>query len=172
VHYTSVLVPPITLDTSAGTPTGGDVDSLMFDVEATSAIEEASGLSLELAAGTFDVDVWFRRGTHVGSEGSSDGWQQLAAATGLVSAGGGALTAIPLDTPIDIQAGETIAFYIDTGAGEGGLQTDPGGAVGDPAGSDAAQTFRVGRALAGAFGAPGAAAIFRGSVDYSVCLPP
>ncbi len=169
IHYTTQLVSEA-LDSSTGTATGVDVDSAMFDVVATNAVEEADTLSVELAAGTFDVDVYFRRGTHVGFEGSAAGWQFLASEAGVVSAGGGALSDILLASPVDIDAGDTAAFYVDTGAAEAGLQTDPGGAVGDPAASTADQTMLVGRALGGGFGAAGAPTIFRGSLNYGECL--
>lgn len=171
IHYTLLPVVEV-LDSSTGTATGDDVDGVMFDLVADGAVEEADSLSVELDAGIFDVEVYFRRGTHVGFEGSSEGWQLLASQAGVVSVGGGTLSEIPLASPVDIAAGDTAAFYVDTGAGQAGLRTDPGAAVGDPAAVTADQTMLVGTALGGGFGAAGAASVFRGSLEYGACRAP
>ncbi|HTE54787.1 MAG TPA: hypothetical protein VK698_28230 [Kofleriaceae bacterium] len=168
IHYTTAL-PSLSLDSSIGTATGV-ADSAMFDIEATSDVQEADRLSVELAAGTFDVDIYFRRGSHVGFAGSSDGWELSGSGIDMVSAGGGALTDIALAGPIDLSAGEMVSFYVDTGAGLAGLQVDPGGAVGDPAVVEAEQTLQVGIALAGGFGTIGAPTTFRGTLGYGVCV--
>lgn len=150
-------------------PYEGDVaDGVMFDVTASSDADLFDALEVELAAGTHDVDVYMRRGSFIGAEGTHEGWVRIGGGAGLVSAGGGALTRIALSGQVALSTGETIALYIDTHGT--GLRTSAGASVGAPTVSSPELTVHVGSAIDAAFGGIGPAATVRAKLTYDRCL--
>jgi hypothetical protein len=144
-------------------------DGVMFDIRATwTGVTVRGDLQVELAAGTHDVDVYFRRGTSVGHETSDEGWVLVGGITGAVSAGGGALTSIRLDRAgLYLGTLEVGALYVDTHGT--GLRISPGMTVGDTAESYSLTQLAVGRAMDADFGGLGPAAIFRGAFQTQSC---
>jgi hypothetical protein len=88
VHYT---IPsgggggPTTNLTTATNGTSTN-DGVMFDVTATNNLR-VSRLGVNLNNGGHDIDVYFRRGTHVGFGSSASGWEMIASTTNTSSAG-------------------------------------------------------------------------------------
>jgi hypothetical protein len=160
-----------TVSTATGTYGGGTAYGVMFDLAATSNLSLHTPLQLELTAGTHTVDVYYRRGTFVGFEGSVAGWEKIGGAMSVTSPGDGTLTTIPLLDDVYMSAGETIGVYVDTGMMTAGLRTTTGGTVGDPAVAGTGFEVQVGRANAGMFGTAGSPAIVRGVFAYPVCGP-
>lgn len=166
IHY---ILPnsPSVISTLAADYQGGVSAGVMFDMQASDDTMIRGTLDVELEAGTHDVDVYFRRGSFVGHEGSNAGWVRVGGGTGIVSAGGGALSSIAIESSLLLTTGEIGALYVDTHGT--GLRTSPGTAVGDPVVTAGALTIGVGSAIDADFGGIGAAAIFRGSFQNPIC---
>lgn len=167
IHYVTATAGPSVISTIAATYEDDVEDGVMFDVEASDDTMMRGLLEVELEAGTHDVDVYFRRGSYVGFEGSASGWIRIGGLTGVTSAGAGALTSIPLVGGLLLTTGEIGALYVDTHGT--GLRTSPGTTVGDVAVMAGALTIRVGNAIDADFGGVGPAAVFRGSFQNPVC---
>jgi hypothetical protein len=91
--------------TTTTTPTG-----LMFDINALTSVT-VNNFSCHIAAGTTTVEVWYRPGSYVGFNSSSNGWTSLGTVT-ITSAGNNNPTFIPLNFNVNIPAGQTFAFNI------------------------------------------------------------
>lgn len=167
IHYSTGTA---SLDATAAPYAGATARGAMFDLQAIGQARVGT-LGLELAAGVQDLTVYFRRGTFVGHEASSAGWQPLATQLAVDSAGGGALTLVRFADAIELEANETVGLYVDAQQADR-LRVTAGGAVGDEATSNAALRLRVGTALGGSFEAPGTPAAIRGVLSNPVCLQP
>jgi hypothetical protein len=91
----------------------------MFDVR---AINDVTVLCFEINMFnvTRDIEVYTRQGTHVGFEDDPTGWTFVGVAPGVVSLGLNNRTPVPLTINVDIDAGETVAFYVTATAGTAG----------------------------------------------------
>jgi hypothetical protein len=115
----------------------------------------------------FDVNVWAKVGTHVGSEDDPAAWTLLDTAIGVVSNGDGVVTPLNLALGYVIPAGETHAFFVSPIGG--GFNYHNGTAVGTVAGSDANLEVLEGSAKADDFtGTTFAPRVFEGNVIYQV----
>lgn len=143
-------------------------DGVMFDL-ATSANVKVASMGAQLAAGTFTVSVFFKRGTHVGAEANAPAWELLGTQANVVSAGPGAVTNIPFATPVTMASGSTSAFYVTTGANTNGVRFGNGTAVGNTAATNGPLTLKEGVSVAGAFGAKTATRVFNGTIVATTC---
>lgn len=82
----------------------------MFDITATNTVTINSFDENLLSSG--DIAIYYKAGTHVGSEQTPGDWTLIGIATGVVTNGSGVATPIPLPINITIPAGQTYAFYI------------------------------------------------------------
>ena len=126
---------------------------------------------VHLAAGTHALEIYFRRGSHVGAETNPALWHLLGAKPGIVSASSSTLTTVPFSTDVRLGGGETGAFYVTTGAGSSGVLSRAGAAVGTAVVTDAHATLHEGVAVSGSFGAVGAASVGEAVIGYAICGP-
>ncbi len=162
VHYKTAIGP---------NPSGEvAVDGAMFDVEATNALT-ISALDVHLADGSHALEVYFRRGTHVGAETLRSTWTLLGSHADLVSSGAGALTTVPFGTDVYLASGEVGAFYVTTGAASGGVLAREGTTVGEVVEASLDATLGAGRAISGTFGAVGSVSVGEARFHYGACTP-
>ncbi len=165
MHYRSV-----NLGASASLATTFTADSStqgnMFDITAINAIEVV-GLSTNLPAGDHDMEVYFRPGTHQGSEDEPLAWKPLTTVT-VTSIVAGAATSIPLDRSLQIPSGRTYGLYITTtGATE--MDATACTTLGAVAAPDANLKIMEGAGVDYSFEATASPQIFSGTVDYVLC---
>jgi hypothetical protein len=91
----------------------------MFPVAAinTTTIE---AFYINLDAGTADIEVYYRPDNYLltpGANTSAAGWLPVGTATGVVSAGAGNPTFVPVPINITIPAGQTYSFHISVSSG-------------------------------------------------------
>ena len=85
---------------------------IMFDVLAESNIMlEMVDVNLG-SASQHHVEIYFKSGTHQGSEQSPEAWSLVGAISDIASSGVNALTPIPIDIDVTIAAGHRAALYI------------------------------------------------------------
>jgi len=84
----------------------------MFDVK---ALYDATIVNFDAnfqGTAAVDVAIYFKNGSYVGSENTPADWNLLASYPGLIPAGSGLPTRIPVDVYQDLIAGNTYGFYI------------------------------------------------------------
>jgi hypothetical protein len=145
-------------------------DGIVFDVLATDTVV-VDALNVHLAAGTFPLEIYFRRGTHVGAETNAALWTLLGSQADLVSSGPAEYTAVPFAASVQLEAGETGAFYVNTGAASSGVLSRAGVNVGDEVLDDGNAVIVAGNAISGVFGTVGAVSIAEAMLAYDVCGP-
>ncbi|MBW2456941.1 MAG: hypothetical protein JRI68_20675, partial [Deltaproteobacteria bacterium] len=84
----------------------------MFDVVAVNNINVLS-FDGNFNAGTHTVEIYYKVGTHVGSEANAGAWT-LIGSTSLTSNGADVATPLPIPMSVSLPAGQTYAFYITT----------------------------------------------------------
>lgn len=148
------------------TPIAGTdlADGIMFDVTPARDLE-LSQLGVQLAAGTHDVAVYFRRGSYVGAEADAAAWHLVATATGVDSAGANVPTPLPVTLGVYLGAGSPTAFYV-TAAGAIATQPVTGG---NTAAQNADLAIGQGAAITGVFGGAASAATPNVELGYGVC---
>src|SRR5436190_17302370 len=70
-----------------------------------------------IATATQDWTIYYRPGTFIGFETDSSTWTNLGTAVGVVAAGTGIPTPIPVMFSVTIPAGQTYGFYVTTHSG-------------------------------------------------------
>ncbi|HLT30421.1 MAG TPA: hypothetical protein VK013_10285 [Myxococcaceae bacterium] len=139
----------------------------MFDLVALQDVS-LRALFLELTEGSYDGAVYFRRGSFVGFEDASTGWEPIGGGLGIESLGPDTLTEVPFTDGIVMSAGETIGVYVDF-AGQSGLRFSAADSVGAVVNATPELEWRAGRAFDASFAGAGAPAVVRGAVQYPVC---
>lgn len=149
IHYSR---PETFVATTA--PAGTLASRASFEIEATELVR-VLGLDLRLAAGTHDVEIYFRRG-----EASQEGeWVRLAARDGVTSTGEDALVRVPFTSGVELSAGEVITLEVALG-------DTPGLSVSTTeAGDELASGPRLSLHAAGPHG-------FRGALFGAACATP
>ncbi|MBL4663240.1 MAG: proprotein convertase P-domain-containing protein, partial [Flavobacteriaceae bacterium] len=134
---------PATLET---TFVGGNGNfGNMFDINAINDITIQSFDINGDTGATFDVEVYAKTGTYVGSETDPGAWTLLGTAPGVVSNGDGVATPLNLALNYVMAAGETHAFYVTpTDFSTGGFNYTNGTTVGAVFASDANLEFLEG----------------------------
>ncbi len=129
----------------------------MFDLTATSGALLITGFDIRAnAAGSQQVIVWTRTGTHQGNELSSAGWTAVDTITfnGTV----GVLANIPLNNPFIIQQGQVTGIFMNYNAS----YTNGSAVI-----SNANLSINVGAGLCGQFTGLNAGRQFNGAVYYA-----
>jgi hypothetical protein len=98
-----------------------------FDLVAKQTIGITGFSTMTQNAGTRDMAIYYRNGTHVGFEGNAAGWTLLGTTSGFTPTAGMACpltpTLVPITFCLEIAQGERVAFYVTTAAGTGSLET-------------------------------------------------
>ncbi len=145
----------------------------MFDVTATNDVTITCIESNLYAGTTANYEIYYKTGTHVGSENNAAAWTLLGSTSGLTSAGNNVPTYIPITFTVPILAGQTVAFYVTNDFGGGTTYTD-GTAVGNFLASDANLTVYEGIGKSYPFGLTFNVRNFNGHLYYEtgiVVLP-
>ncbi len=146
----------------AGTTFG---DGIMFDATPAHDLELAA-LGVQLAAGTHQGSVYFRRGGHAGAETDAAAWQPLVTAMAIDSAGPGVPTWLPLPSGVYLGAGVPTGFYVVTTDDAIGSEPVTGGAT---AAQNADLAISQGAVITGMFGAVAGAATPNVELGYGSC---
>ena len=146
---------------------GNGFNGNMFDINALNDVTVQS-FDVNLDTGvTDDVEVYFKTGSYVGSDTTPGDWTLIATAVGVTSAGDGLPTPLGLALGVDIDAGNTGAFYVTTVNG-GGMNYTNGTATGAVFASDANMEFLEGAGKEYPFASTFEPRIFNGNIYYDV----
>lgn len=87
-------------------------DGIMFDIQALTdvTINQFSANLCDL--GPYDMEIYYKVGTHFGFEDNAGAWTLVGATAGLASAGADVPTIIPINVNIAIPSGQRYAFYV------------------------------------------------------------
>lgn len=144
----------------------------MFDIQGINGVTILC-FEMNFNAGTSNVEIYTKAGTHVGFTGTPGAWTLLGTAVNVVSAGVNLPTSIPIAVNTGIAAGATQAFYITrTTAGGPTVAYTNGTAVGNVLASDANIRIREGTGKDYPFGANFTPRQFNGRVFYNVGVLP
>lgn len=143
----------------------------MFDINAANCVTILC-FEMNFSAGTSNVDIYTKTGTHVGFQTTPGAWTLIGSATNVTSAGVNLPTAIPINVNQLIAAGATRAFYITrTTAGGPTVAYTNGTAVGNVLASDANITLREGTGKEYLFSTNYTPRQFNGRVFYNLNPP-
>ena len=147
----------------------------MFDVRPTSAPVTIDDFDVNLAAGTWDLEIYtvIGGGSHVGNEQNPAAWQLVASIPGVVSAGPNVPTPLAQQLNIAAPCGVNTGIYVTTSNGTGiNYTTGTGFVVGDVYASNADLQFLAGTGngypFGAVFGPPAGSRIFNGNIYYTV----
>lgn len=157
-------------DLSSSYNSNNGQDGIMFDITNTASQEiTIECFTSNFDAGTYDVEVYYKSGTHVGSENNSGAWSLAATANGVSSSGVDNPTLIPAKVGVTIPCGETYGFYVTTTDGTfSGMNYTNGTAVGNVLASDANMELLEGTGKGYPFNTNYTPREFNGSVNYSL----
>lgn len=169
----SVLVTPETGTGSTGTTgslttiysSGNNFDGIMFDVVPLVDIT-VTDFDINVAAGSDNIEVWFKSGTHVGSEGNAAAWTLLST-TPITGAGSGIPTNVGANLSQQLNANQTYAFYI-TNQGAIDFYYTNGTAVGTVSAQNTDLQIQEGTGKEYSFNSNYTPRIFNGTIYYTV----
>jgi hypothetical protein len=162
VHYTRSIT-----TTLAG---GNAIDGVMFDVDAANDVRIRGLQVVPAGSGDFDVELWYRKGTHVGHESNSADWQLVDMYASVPMVGGEPLR-LPIVTDMIFEAGSTHGLYITTEA-SGSLRAILGSAVGTALETDGNLTVREGTGKVYPFGLSHPNRQLNATIEYDTCAAP
>ena len=142
----------------------------MFDIVAAADVT-ITGLDLNLAAGTWDIEVYAVTGggSHVGVENLPGAWTLMATVPGLVSNGADVPTPLSVNPAIQVPIGGTRGIYVTCTSGTGMRYTSglaaPLGAV---VAADATVQILMGRGVVYPFGTTFTPRLWNGTLYYSL----
>lgn len=143
-------------------------EGMMFDIYANEDLVIES-FDCNLDPGSYIIRIFYKSGTHVGSETTPTDWTLLGNALNVNSAGAGNPTPIPIDINVTMLQGQTYAFYI-TGIQGTDMLFDLGTGVGNVSSGDANMDILDGVHLDYPYTNPQGPAIFNGYVHYkAIC---
>ncbi len=144
---------------------GNGFNGNMFDIVAINDIT-VNSFDVNLAAGVVDdVEVWFKTGTHVGSETDPTAWTLLGSVN-VTSAGDGLPTPLGLSLGQDVTAGDTVAFYVTTITAGATMNYTNGTTPGAVFASDANIEFLEGAGGGYPFNVTFTPRVFNGNIIY------
>lgn len=141
----------------------------MFDLQATSCLTIDS-FNCNLDAGTWDMEIYTLSGNFAGNETNPAAWTLVGSATGVVGAGPGLATPVPITVGITMTPGEIRAFYVTVTNGTAINYTN-GTTQGAVFASDANLTFFEGTGNAYPFGGFFTPRVFNGDILYTPMSP-
>ena len=128
---------PLTTTFAAGNGQSGN----MFDITALNSVT-ITHFDAHVGTGTHTFEVWYRPGTYFGFQNDSTTWTHLGTATGVVAAGAGNPTPVPIFFAVNIPAGQTYGFYVTSRTGT--VSYTNGTAINNVYAQDANIQFREG----------------------------
>lgn len=143
----------------------------MFDINAANCVT-INCFEMNFSAGTSNVEIYTKTGTHVGFTNTSAAWTLIGTALNVASAGVNVPTSIPIAVNQIIATGATRAFYITRTTLSGPtIAYTNGTAVGNILASDANITLREGTGKEYPFSTNFTPRQFNGRVFYTVNPP-
>ena len=157
---------PVSLETTFAGGNGNFGN--MFDINAVTDVTVQSFDIHGDTGATFDVEVYAKSGTYIGSETDPGAWTLIGTAPGVVSNGDGVATPLGLALNYAMAAGETHAFYVTpTDFSTGGFNYTNGTGVGNVFASDANIEFLEGAGSGYPFnGTLFSPRVFNGNIIY------
>ncbi|MCP4677332.1 MAG: hypothetical protein GY854_17825 [Deltaproteobacteria bacterium] len=141
---------------------------VMFDIVAVNRVS-INSFDMNMDPGTYDVEIYYRTGTHVGYHTSSAGWTLLETSNNVVSQGDGAHTPLDLSLNVVIEAGQRAAFSIAPTSGFG-INYTTGTSVGQIYASNSDLQILEGISVGGGFGGTVySPRVMNGTVYYTLC---
>ena len=149
---------------------GNSQNGAMFDIAMLNSASISAFNIFSLTAGSVDYLIYYKVGTHVGSESSSGAWTLLASFPAHLSATTGMRT-FTLPSSLSVTAGQTYAFYI---TGTTGLVSYTNSSpVGTVYASNSDMQIKSGVGKIYPFGATFTPRMLNFTVDYSLgCFTP
>jgi hypothetical protein len=145
---------------------------VMFDLQAINPVT-IQCFDVNLDAGTTNVEIYTKVGTHVGFQNTPGAWVLVGTAINLVAAGANLPTYVPVIVNIPIGAGNTQAFYITrTTAGGPIVDYTNGVLVGNLLAADANLRIFDGTGKDYPFGANFSPRQFNGRIYYNTGILP
>lgn len=145
---------------------GNGYNGNMFDISATTNVMLET-FSVSVDAGTWNIAIYYKSGTFVGSESSSTGWIFLdSAQVTSTTTGAGAFYKVPVDVNLQLLAGSTYGFYVTGTDGTITMNYTNGVGVGTMFSSDANLTVYEGNGGAWPFSVLNSPRVFNGKVFY------
>lgn len=103
----------------------------MFDISASVDVT-ITGFDCNMGATVpYNMEIYFRAGTHVGFTGNPSAWTLLGSANGIVGLGVDVPTPIPIVLSVAIPQGQTYSFYVTETGGTANIDYTNGTAVGN-----------------------------------------
>lgn len=160
----AIVCDSLTVDTVAGNGFNGN----MFDIiVANSCYLETFSVSMD--AGTWNIAIFYKAGTFVGSETSSAGWIFLdSAQVTSTFTGAGVFNKVPVSLNFNLTSGNTYAFYVTGTAAASPMNYTNGTTVGTAAASDTYITVNEGNGGAYPFNVINSPRVFNGKVHHCV----
>jgi hypothetical protein len=151
---------------------GGNAQSgNMFDVTVAGNNLTVTGFDLNLASGTWTIQVYEKSGSWVGFSNNAAAWTLVDSITGVVSSGEGSPTFVDV-ADFGLQANSASALYITTTSQGGIMQYTNGTGVGNVAASNADLLIREGAGIEYAFGTTYTPRIWNGTIYYEQSTQP
>lgn len=95
-------------------------DGIMFDVTASQSIVVTS-FDIDAYGNTHDYEIYYKAGSHVGSENNAGAWTLLGSANNVAGNPRNSPTTVPITVSVAMCAGETHAFYITSTSSSGSI---------------------------------------------------
>lgn len=158
----SLICDSLTVFTTAGNSFSGN----MFDVvPSTNLFLETFSVSVD--AGTWNIAIFYKTGTFVGSESASTGWTFLdSAMVTSTTTGAGAFYKVPVLLNLPLTSGTTYGFYVTATDAGATFNYTNGTAVGNTAASNADLTVKEGNGGSYPFSVTFSPRVFNGQVFY------
>jgi hypothetical protein len=148
---------------------GNNFDGNMFDVIPSTNLV-VNDFDVNMSVGTATVSVYYKTGTHVGSEINAGAWTLLGSST-VNAAGTGLPTNLGLNLGLALNSGQTYAFYI-TNQGEVDFNYTDGTAVGAVAASNGDLQILQGTGKEYPFGTSFTPRVWNGTIYYGAGSQP
>lgn len=153
---------------STYTGTNGN-NGAMFSIAAGAigvTIESFDINHFDTAGTASDWEIYFKSGSYIGSEATPSDWTLLGSATGVLSAGPGNATPLPIPVEVTVPSEQTYSFYVTRI--DGGLMAYSNGtSEGAVFASDGSISLLEGKGVTYPFGSTNTPRVFNGTIHYS-----
>jgi len=140
---------------------------VMFDVTPSTNIT-VTGFDVNIYTGTAAYEIYYKVGTHVGSETNSGAWTLLGTNSSLTSNGSNVATPLGISLSVPLAAGQTYGFYITNSNSVGGTNYTTSGSAGITIASNSALTITGGVGKTYPFGSTYYYRLFSGAIYYEI----
>jgi nitrogen regulatory protein PII len=160
-------LPTVCDSLTAATAAGNSFSGNMFDIAVASAVTLET-FSVSVDAGTWNIAIFYKAGTFVGSETSATGWIFLdSAMVTSTTTGAGAFYKVPVSLNLSLAAG-TYAFYVTATDAGATFNYTNGTTLGATLSSDAYLSIKEGNGGSYPFGVTFSPRVFNGRAHYCV----